>query len=230
MNIKNKIINLDNRDYHIHSLNFSDWFNSVDEIVHYLWSFDMKEIAITDHSDALMESLLKRFNITKNSFRYNIFQWKNVFNDISVIFWVEADIIDDDWNICTTVQWLEPDFINLSAHKTVYKWEKNSINKAYEKAIKKHYKKIKCICHLCSYSNFAETVDIEWLVKLANKYEIPLELNWQNLYEQNTDLSKLQILLKKSNRIYINSDSHTLFGLKEFRKNAINYLRENNFI
>ena len=33
MNIKDKIINLDNRDYHMHSMNFSDGFNTVDEMV-----------------------------------------------------------------------------------------------------------------------------------------------------------------------------------------------------
>gem|GEM_PF-2825544 len=35
MNISQKIINLDQRDYHMHTSNFSDGLNTVEEIVQY---------------------------------------------------------------------------------------------------------------------------------------------------------------------------------------------------
>jgi hypothetical protein len=37
-------------------------------------------------------------------------------------------------------------------------------------------------------------------------------------------------MLKNANEIYINSDAHTLYDLKESRKFAIKYLKENNYI
>lgn len=82
MNIKHKIINLDNRDYHMHSMNYSDWLNTIEEIVKYAWEIWLTEIAITDHSDSAMDALTKKFSVSKNSFRYKkcgkmfIMMWK----------------------------------------------------------------------------------------------------------------------------------------------------------
>jgi histidinol phosphatase-like PHP family hydrolase len=230
MNIKHKIINLDNSDYHMHSMSFSDGMNTIDEIVKFAWEIGMTEIAITDHSDDCMASLIEKFWISKNAYRWLTKRWWNIHNEISVIFWVEADILNENWDICDTIQWKESEFINLSAHNNVYKWSKESINKAYKNAIEKHNKKIKFICHPCSNPNFWNVVDIEALIEIANKYEIPLEINWSYLYNGKTNLEKLHILLQKADKIYINSDAHTLFGLKEYRKNAIKFLKENGYI
>lgn len=230
MDIKDKIINLDNRDYHMHSMNFSDWFNTVEEIVKYAWELWMTEIAITDHSDACMENLTNEFWVSKNSFRYIVKWWENIHNNVNVIFWVEADILNENGDISDLIQWKKSDFVNLSAHIDVYNWNRNSINTAYENAIKKYHKDIKCICHPCSIPNFWNDVDIELLVKLANDYWIALELNWKYLRKWETEINKLHFLLKNSNKIYINSDAHTLYDLKENRKFAINFLRENGYI
>lgn len=230
MNITAKIVNLDNRDYHMHSMNFSDGFNTVDEIVKFAWEIWMTEIAITDHSDKAMEFLRSKYFLMPNSMRSMAKKWRNVHNDVNVIFWVEADILDEDWNICDTIVWKESDFIILSAHSDVYSSSKETVNKAYENAIKKHHQKIKCICHPCSTPNFGDYVDIEKLVDLANQYDIALEMNAKYLYNNLENIEKLHILLQKANKIYINSDSHCLFDLKEFRKNAINFLKENNYI
>lgn len=230
MNIAHKIINLDNRDYHMHSMSFSDWLNTIDEIVKFAGEIGLTEIAITDHSDAAMDMLTEKFKVSRTTFRYNARKWRNVHNTVSVIFWVEADILNENWDICMTIQWYESEFINLSAHIDVYNWNKESINNAYKNAIEKHHEKIKCICHPCSIPNFWNEVDIESLIELANKYDIPLEINWKYLYYWNTNLEKQHILLKKADKIYINSDSHNLFDLRENRKFAINFLKENGYI
>ncbi len=230
MNIKDKIINLDNRDYHMHSMSFSDGMNTVDEIVKFAWEIGMTEIAITDHSDAKMDRLKEQFQVSKNAFRYNLKVWWNVYNDVKVIFWVEGDLLNEDWDICTTIQWTESDFVVLSAHKNWYKWTLESINKAYKNAIEKHHKKINCIGHPCSIPSFWNIVDIEALIELANKYKIPLEINWSYLYKWKTNLEKLHILIQKTDRIYINSDAHSLLGMKEYRKCVIKFLEENGYI
>lgn len=225
-----KIINLDWRDYHIHSMSFSDWMNTIDEIVKYAWEIWLTEIAITDHSDTSMEILTRKFQVSKNAFRYMIKIWKNIHNNVNVIFWVEADILNENWDIDDKVQGYESEFINLSAHIDVYNWDIETINKAYENAIKKHYKKIKCICHPCSIPNFWEVVDIKTLVNLANKYSVALEVNWKYLMNWQTNLDKLHYLIQNTDRIYINSDAHCLYELKESRKFVINFLREHNYI
>jgi hypothetical protein len=43
-------------------------------------------------------------------------------------------------------------------------------------------------------------------------------------------MQKLDYLLKNANEIYINSDWHTLYEIKEHRKKAIAFLRENGYI
>jgi histidinol phosphatase-like PHP family hydrolase len=230
MNIKHKIINLDNSDYHMHSMSFSDGMNTIDEIVKFAWEIGMTEIAITDHSDDCMKQLIDRFWVSKTTFRYSIRKWKNIHNNVNIFFWVEADLLNEDWDICDLIQWQESEFINLSAHKDVCGLQIKSIDKAYKNAIERHHKKIKCICHPCSNTNFWNEVDIEALIDLANKYNIPLEINWNYLFNKKTNLEKLHILLQKADKIYINSDAHTLFGLKEYRKNAIKFLEENGYI
>lgn len=230
MNIKNKIINLDNSDYHMHSMNFSDWLNTIEEIVRYAWDIGLNEIAITDHSDGAMDVLTSMFNVSKTTFRYSLRKWKNVHNDVNVVFWVEADIMNEDWDISDLIQWKESEFINLSAHKDICWTQVKSIDTAYKNAIEKHHKKIKCICHPCSNTNYWQEVDINNLIDLANKYYIPLEINWNYLYHWKTNIDKLHILIKNANRIYINSDAHSLYGLREYRKNVIKFLEENWYI
>jgi hypothetical protein len=47
----------------------------------------MKEIAITDHSDFIIEKLKKECGITPSGgARYSLSGWQNVHNDVKVIF------------------------------------------------------------------------------------------------------------------------------------------------
>lgn len=225
MNIKDKIINLDTRDYHMHSLNFSDWFNSVDEIVKFAWDIWLTEIAITDHSQYAIDIHSRK----SPSWRWLATRWKNVFNNINVIFWVEWDIINDYWDVSFDIQWKEWNFIILSLHKKPYKWSLENVNLAYENAIKRHHKKIKFIWHPC-LKETSEFLDIGKLVILANKYNIPLEINGAGLMLWKIDLEKQKNMLELWDRFYINSDAHNLYELKEARNFAINYLKENWYI
>jgi len=73
-----EIINPGNEDFHIHSLNYSDGMNTIDEIVKYSGEIGLTKIAITDHCQ---EHLNKRNFIKKN--HYNIIdRWKNVYNEV----------------------------------------------------------------------------------------------------------------------------------------------------
>ena len=50
-----KILNTIHEHYHMHSLNYSDGMNTIDEIVQYAGKIWLKKIAITDHSQAMLD-------------------------------------------------------------------------------------------------------------------------------------------------------------------------------
>lgn len=225
-----KIVNLDNKDYHIHCSNFSDWLNSIDEIVKFAWEIWLTEIAITDHSDVMTKNFTEEFWFVPWTARFSISSWKNVFNDVNVIFWVEADLLNEKWDICTTIQWIESEFIILAAHKWTYKSDFKTVTQGLIKAIERHHKKIKFICHPDDNFQVWEYIEIEKLVEVANKYNIPLEFNWYTFSGWNSNFPKLEYMLKNANELYLNSDAHTLFQLRENRKLCFDYLRENWYV
>jgi histidinol phosphatase-like PHP family hydrolase len=84
--MKTHIINDQYSDYHIHSV-FSDGTATIEEIVQYAGKLGMKEIAITDHSDAMVEVLKECCGITPSGgARYALNDRKNVHNKVRVIF------------------------------------------------------------------------------------------------------------------------------------------------
>jgi len=224
------IINLDGGDYHMHSVTFSDGLATIDDIVKFAWDIWLKEIAITDHSQAALDVFREQGIYYTSWVRRISTRWENVWNDVNVIFWIEWDLLDEDGNICSDIQWIESDFLILSAHKEIYKWDPSTITDATIKAIKKYYKKIKFIWHPCSKTDFWEYYDIEKLVAVANEYNVPLEYNAKNIFRDRTNLEKLDYLLKNTNQIYLNSDAHTLHELKDARPFAIKYLKKNWYI
>ena len=231
MNLKERIINLDNRDYHMHTSSFSDGIPTVNELVKFAWEIWLKEIAITDHSQAAINVFRNNYNIYSSSTaRYSLKRWWNVYNDVNVIFWVEWDLLNDSWDVCFDIQWHEADFTILSAHKDVFKWDPNNITNATIKAIENNYKRIKFIWHPCNNADFWRYYNIKELVSVANEYSIPLEFNAKNLYRGKTNLEKLDYLLKNTDKIYLNSDAHTLLELRDVRKFAISWLEENWYI
>ncbi len=217
-----KILNLGWEDYHIHSINFSDGFNTIDEIVQYAPKVWLRKLAITDHS----QFALDLWNMSKKNIRSILHKgrWQNVHNDVEVIFWVEADLLNENWEIADDIQGLVPEFIILSAHKRVYQWDPYKINEAYENAIKQYGNRIKFIAHPCA-NDWKGLLDIDRLVKFVNEYKIPLEFDAANLVNNKTDLECLDKMLLQVNEIYVNSDAHTLHELTICRPKAFEYLK-----
>lgn len=226
-----RFLNLDGRDYHMHTSTFSDGLNTIEEIVIHAGKIGLTEIAITDHSQKGIETINKNdgVNIWWAPIRL-LSKWKNVHNDVNVIFWVEWDLLNEFWDVCFDIQWVEPDFKILSAHRSVYAWSPESITDGLIMAMKKYKDNIAFVAHPCNNSDFWNYIDIQKLVQAANELGIALEFNAKNLMHNKTNREKLDYLLKNAQKIYINSDAHTLYELQEARKFALAFLQENDYI
>jgi len=207
-----KVINPES-DLHTHSLQFSDGLNTIDELVQMAGRLDLKKLAIADHSDAR--------TYPRVAYRVILGRYANVLNDVEVIFGVEGDLLNDDGDICMTIQKMESEFLLLSAHPDTFKGNPERITDAYLKAIERHHKKIQFICHPCAY--FTHT-DIERLTKAANDYGIPVEVNTSNLASGRTDMAKLDVMATLADEIVVNSDAHSLADMTT-RAKGLDYLR-----
>ncbi|MCJ7552368.1 MAG: PHP domain-containing protein, partial [Ignavibacteriaceae bacterium] len=186
-----EIINPGNEDFHIHSLNYSDGMNTIDEIVKFSGEIGLTKIAITDHCQ---EHLTKRNLIKKN--HYNIIdRWKNVYNEVDVKFGVEADLLNEDGDVCMEIQGITSEIILLSSHPApIYSGNPTSITEGYLNAIERFHKNISFLAHPCSIY-FEDYIDIIAITELCNNYEIPMELNCANLVNKRTNLKNLQRML-----------------------------------
>lgn len=209
----------------MHSLNFSDGFATIDQMVQFAGRIGLKKIAITDHSQAVMDAE----KIPKKSLRTIIPRWSNVWNKVDVTFGVEGDILNVKGDICDHIQNIPADFLILSAHPCTFKGDKTKITQAYINAMKKHKNKITFIGHPCA-KYFSDYVDIETVVKAANALKIPLEFNCANFVNGKTDLEKLRIMLKLADQIYVNSDAHTLTELRTVRAKGFDWLKQEGYI
>lgn len=211
-----KIINPDlTEEYHIHSLNYSDGMNTVDEIVQYAGKIGLKKIMITDHADYKKKKPL--------SFREQTWFWKNVHNDVEVSFGVEADLLNrkgDIADIIGTGRDDEP--IILSLHLKQYEDDYSTLAEGFVNAIKRYHERIFCLGHLhIKFPNFysklvlPDDFDIELVIKTANEYGIPLEINGNYLKEEDCVCSRVDIILEQADTIVISSDAHNLAALKD---------------
>jgi len=219
-----KILNTIHEDYHMHSINYSDGMNTIDELVQYAGKIGMKKIVITDHSQAYV----KKANLLPPSPRTSIERRVNVHNDVEVEFGVEWDILNEEWDICCDVKWITPNFIILSCHRGAYEWSLENITQAYINAIKRHHDKIKMLGHVC-YKNTSQYLDMEALVKVANEYNIPIELNAKYFVCWRTNMEKIEVMLSLVDQLYVNSDAHTLYDMN-LRAQAFDYLKEKWFL
>lgn len=201
-----KILNTIYEDHHIHSINFSDGFNTIDEIVKYAGKIGMKKIVITDHS----QEVLKDNNITFKNRRSSLKRWKNVHNDVDVSFGVEGDLLNEEWDCCFNIQDIDSDFCILSCHAWIYSWSLENITTAYINVINKYHDKIKFIGHICLESN-SKYLDVDMIADVLNKYQISIEVNCSYLNKWRYDLEKLNKLIHLVEAgIYVNSDLHVL--------------------
>ncbi|MCX6709183.1 MAG: PHP domain-containing protein [Candidatus Woesearchaeota archaeon] len=219
-----RIVNPGREDGHIHSLNFSDGLNTIDEIVQYAGVLGLKKIAITDHSQATLD----HYGVAKKTFRKLVDRWKNVFNKVEVAFGVEADLLNRDGDVCFDIDGVDSDFVILSAHNDVFQNKPKRITQAYVNAIKRYHERIDCIGHP-DFKYFAKDVDIGQVTGAANDHGIPMEFNTGNFVRGYSDLRVLEKILARSRMVMVNSDAHNLYELKYNRKAGFKYLKEHKF-
>jgi histidinol phosphatase-like PHP family hydrolase len=217
-----KILNSLYEDYHVHSSNYSDAMNTIDEIVNYAGNIGMKKLVFTDHS----QFNLNKCNIWFRNWRSHTKRWENVFNDIDVSFGVEWDLINESGDCCFDIQGIQPDFCILSCHPDEYEGDVKNITKAYINAIKRYHNIISFLWHL-NMKGIVEYIDLELIIKLANEYKIPIEFN--SSYFARDKLDKVDQLLWLSDQIYVNWDIHCLSDFSK-RKIAFDYLEEKWYI
>lgn len=220
-----KVLNTIHEDYHFHSLNYSDGFNTIDEIVHYAGKVWMKKIAITDHSQALLDAEWLALKVRRTTIRRRV----NVYNDVEVIFGVEWDLLDEEGNCCFDIQGKESDFCILVCHPQTYTGKRENITQAYINAIHKYHDKIRFIGHICQKKT-SEYLDVDAVAAVLNQYQIPIEINCSYLRVWWTNLEKLDKLLSLIEAwVYINSDGHVLNDFN-IRHLGFDYLKEKDFI
>jgi histidinol phosphatase-like PHP family hydrolase len=157
--------------------------------------------------------------------RSTIKRWKNVHNDVEVIFGVEWDLLDDEWNCCFDIQWIESDFCVLSCHYKIYSWNIENLTQSYINAIHKYHKKIQFIWHPC-LTGTPENFNIEEFAKILNQYQIPIEINCSYLNFNQIDLEKLNKLIHLVEAwVYVNSDLHVLNDFN-LRQSWFDYLKQ----
>jgi len=210
----------------MHSINFSDGLNTIDEIVKYAGEIGLTKIVITDHNQAYLD---KR-GFARTTYRSITRRWQNVHNDVETQFGIEADILNVQGDVCMDIQGMSSDIIILSTHPTPpFEDDPKDITLAYLNAIERHHDKISFLGHPCSVY-YGDNIDIQAVTELCNKYEIPMEVNGANISTNRTNLNNLNLMLKMVNQIYVNSDSHTLYELKTARSTAFQYLIERGFV
>lgn len=223
--ITHKIVNPGPEDYHCHSVELSDGFDTnIAYLVEQAGRMGMTELAITDHSEAVLRKTgwqVKGRNWLK--------RWKNTINDVQVIFGLEGDILDETGEICDYTidkfnhERIYSDFLILSAHSRFYIGNPVQINEAYQEAIKKHHQKIKLLGHPDA-KDFAEYLDLKWLVKAANDYGIPMEVDCANLRKGIAVRDNLQMMLEEADQLYVNSDAHTRYEFETLREEGFKTL------
>jgi histidinol phosphatase-like PHP family hydrolase len=211
-----KILNPGNEDYHIHTFNFSDGWNTVDEIVQFAGKIGLTKIALCDHSSAL----LKNIGYVRKTTRDPVTRYQNVYNDVQVIFGVESDLMNDSGNICIDIDGIDGAFILLSYHKEVFKGSSKQIAQGFVKAIQRHCDKINCIGHVC---NGLTEADAKTVILAANEFHIPVELN-AKYFLKNPPV--WNVVLENAENVYVNSDAHILADLRDLRPAAFKLLKE----
>lgn len=217
-------------DYHIHSAHFSDGFNTLDEITLQAGRLGLQEIVITDHSQDYLDSygmaMRTHYNIITNG------RWRNIHNDVTVRFGVEADLLTDEGAICDHIQGVQPDFVILSTHRRVYRGDFKVLKTGYLRAIETHGSRIDILGHLCctQMADYLGEEDVLEIVAAANEADIALELNGSNLVNHRTEPKSLKVMLDTCKRLYINSDAHTLFDLAHNRRAGFAYLESHGYI
>lgn len=218
-----KIINpkLD-EDYHVHSLNFSDGLNTVDELVMFAQKIGLKKLVITDHSSAAGF-------LVQSGRRTALYRWKNVHNDVNVEFGVEADLLNAKGDICDTIKGACADFIILSVHPNVYEDDFSTITQGLCNALDRFGEKIHCLGHIYT-AWLAPHIDCPKIIKKANKYNIVCEINGSYVDTTRCDETLFMQVLDHADTIVFTSDAHCLADLRDFRQRAFKAVQRRGYI
>ncbi len=146
-----------------------------------------------------------------------------------MFFGIEGDLLNENGDICEDIQGVTGNFLILSAHGPIYQSDPPTITQAYLRALERYADKISVVGHpdLC---DFEKQVDIDAVVRAANEHQVPLEFNCANLVNRRTNLDNLRRMLRQAERVYVNSDAHTLHELGTVRKAGFGWLRKEEFI
>lgn len=214
------IVNPGPEDFHLHSLCFSDGLNTIDEIVQFAGRCGLRRITITDHCQAYLDAR----GFARKTTRTAVGRWRNVHNEVEVRFGVEADILNRHGDICDHIQGAGGDFLVLSAHNPPFADDPSTITEAYLNAIRRHAGHIGLLGHPCAVY-FERWVDIDSVVRRANECGVAVEVNGANLANGKTNLANLRRLLAVADRVYVNSDAHTLHELASARERALRFVQ-----
>lgn len=212
-------------DYHMHTINYSDGFNTIDEMVTQAWKVWLKKIAITDHSR--VHTTNKWIPLTTFRESWKPVRRQNIHNDVEVEFGVEGDLLNSQWDVCLDIQNVEGWFTLLSIHKLFNDLEE--VTTAYINAIERHHSKIDCIWHP-DFSRITKFMDVKKIADCCNAYNLPIEFNCANFVNWTTDMEACRIFLENIDSVYINSDAHTLYELSTLRKKWISWLIEMGYL
>ncbi|MBN1275578.1 PHP domain-containing protein [Candidatus Woesearchaeota archaeon] len=209
-------------DYHLHSLNYSDGLNTIEELVQHAGRRGLKGIAITDHSDAWAEA----YGVPPRTSRNALRRWRNVHNEVSVRFGVEADLLNEAGDISDTIASLRGGYVILSAHTGIYQGEPKAVTEAYLNAIRRH-RHISLLGHVDAIY-FALYVDVERVIREANEHGIVVELNAKN-FENGGTTHLTQRILSEADQVMVNSDAHCLADFDK-RDEVLRYLEREGHI
>lgn len=223
-NIAHKIINLDNRDFHMHTSSFSDGINTIDELIIFAGKIWLSEIVITDHSDAAVMWHFQKKWIFPSAARWSLPSYKNMHNDVQITFGVEGDLLDKEGSTCFTIQGKESEFCILSAHSDIYLEAPETVTEGTIKAIEKNVDSIKFIGHPTCNNQFGKYYNLPRLIEAANYWNIPLELNGKSVARWKSDEENVKYVLEHANQLYFNSDAHNLSDLQVYRRETVKML------
>jgi len=202
------ILNGPDEDLHIHSMNYSDGLCTIEEIVRLAGEIGLSRIAITDHSQAMLD----HYGMARKCVRAGLERWKNVWNEVEVVFGVECDLLDEKGRICDEIDGKSSDFLILSYHKDMYEGDRSRVAEGFVAALRS--RRFEFVGHVCVDLDPGSSLAV---IGEANRLGVPLELN-ATYYLKSP--GSWDILFDNAERIYLNSDSHNLYELKHQRRMA----------
>jgi histidinol phosphatase-like PHP family hydrolase len=221
-------------DYHVHTSDWSDGSDTYQDMIKKAREIGLETIAIADHSSAIEPGLIKLDRQGKNTDRNEVNSWRN-YKGISVLAGVEGDLLDEHGNVCFEIMGQIPEFCTVSLHGLAYRGDSTKITEGFIKAIEKYKNIIDCITH--PYDKTQNPldptkipVDLVRLVKCANHYRIPVEVNCKSISRETADMDGVMYVLNNADRIMVNTDAHSVDELERYRNEGIEFLKDRGYL